>query len=137
MGGLGLRNPESMADTEHSSSKLISEPFVKLIWEQHTEYTHECQADQIAAKSTVRQLRRQLAAQSAEEVKPTLSNSRRRAMELASERGASNRLTSLPIEEFGFCGTFIRALSLMLLHSDTGGLHHKLPCTVNVEPLSQ
>ena len=115
LGGLGLRNPVSMADTEHSSSKLISEPLVKLILEHHTEYTHECQADQIAAKSTVRQLRRHLAAQSAEEVKPTLSNSRRRAMELASERGASNWLTSLPIEEFGFClhkGAFIDALAL-------------------------
>ena len=88
---------------------------MKLILEQHTEYTHECQADQIAAKSTVRQLRRQLAAQSAEEVKSTLSNSRRRVMELTSERGASNWLISLPIEEFGFClhkGAFIDALAL-------------------------
>ena len=76
LGGLGLRNPVSMADMEHPSSKMISEPLVKLILE-HTEYTHECQADQIAAKSTDRQLRCQLAAQSAEEVKPALSNSRR------------------------------------------------------------
>ena len=88
LGGLGLHNPVSMADSEHSSSSLISEPLVRLILAQHAEYTHECQADQIAAKSTVRQLRRQSAAQSAEEVKPTLSNTRRRAMELASERGA-------------------------------------------------
>ena len=51
----------------------------------------------------------------AEQLKPTLFNTRRRAMELASERGASNRLTALPIEEFGFClhkGTFTDALAL-------------------------
>ena len=115
LGGLGLRNPVSMADAEHSSSSLISEPLVRLILAQHAEYTHECQADQIAAKSTVRHLRRRSAAQSAEEVKPTLSNSRRRAMGLASEMGASNWLTSLPIEEFGFClhkGAFTDALAL-------------------------
>ena len=117
LGGVGLCNPVSMADSEHSSSSLISELPVRLILVQYAEYTHECQADQIAAKSTVRHLRRQLAAQSAEEVKPTLSNSRRRAMELASEMGASNWLTSLPIEEFGFClhkGAFTDALALMV-----------------------
>ena len=54
------------------------------------------------SKSTVRQQRRQQAAQAAENLKPSLSNARR-AMELASERRASNWLTSLPIEEFGFC----------------------------------
>ena len=115
LGGLGLRNPVSLADSKHSSSKLISQPLVKLILEQHAEYTHECLGDQLAAKSVVHQLRRQLAAQMAEEVKPTLSNSRRRAMELASEKGASNWLTTLPIEEFGFClhkGAFFDALAL-------------------------
>ena len=68
--------------------------------QQHAEYTYECQADQIEAKLTVHHQRRLLAAQAAEEVKHTLSNTRRRAMELASEKGSSNWLVSLPIEEF-------------------------------------
>ena len=64
--------------------------------EQRAEYTHECLADQIAAKSTVcqRQHRRQLEAQAAE---VTLSNPRRRAMKLASERELAYLPTNLGI----------------------------------------
>ena len=87
----------------------------KLIVTQQDEYPYQCQADQLTAKSTVRQQRRQQAAQAAENLKPYLSGTRKRVMELASERGASNWLTSLPIEEFGFClhkGAFTDALVL-------------------------
>ena len=84
---------------------MIFEPLVKLIVD---EYQYQCQADQLTA-------RHQQAAQAAESLKPSLSNTRRRAMELASERGASNWLTFLPIEEVGFClhkGAFTDALAL-------------------------
>lgn len=80
--------------------------------------------------------RRQLAAQAAEEVKATLSNPRRMAIELASERGTSNQLIpSYQLRNSGFA--CIRVPSAMLLLSDMGGLLHKPLCTVNVEPLSQ
>ena len=115
LGGLGLRNPMRAAEQEFSASMSISEPLVKLIMEQHSDHSYECVGDQVEAKLTIRQLRRQRDVQAAEDLKPTLSNSRRRALELASERGASNWLTSLPIEEFGFClhkGAFTDALAL-------------------------
>ena len=88
---------------------------MKLIVKQQAEYSYESLADQMTARSKVRQQRRQQTSTSAEHLKLTLSHARRRAMELASERGASNWLTSLPIEEFGFClhkGTFTDALAL-------------------------
>ena len=115
LGGLGLRNPATYCESECIASRMISEPLVKLIATQQDEYPYQCQADQLTAKSTVRQQRRQQAAQAAENLKPYLSGTRKRAMELASERGASNWLTSLPIEEFGFClhkGAFSDALAL-------------------------
>ncbi len=115
LGGLGLRNPARNCDLECSASQLITEPLVQLIVKQQAEYPYECLVDQMTAKSTVQQQRRQQAAQAAKLLKPTLSNTRRRAMELASERGAPNWLTSLPIEEFGFClhkGAFTDALAL-------------------------
>ena len=115
LGGLGLRNPARNCDLEYSASKLISEPLVKLIVRQQDEYLYECLADQMTAKLTILQQRRQQAAQAAEHLKPTLSVTRRRAMDLASERGASNWLTALPIEEFGFSlhkGAFTDALAL-------------------------
>ena len=86
LGGLGLRNPMRAAEQEFAASMSISEPLVKLIMEQHTDHSYECVGDQVEAKSTIRQLRRQWAVQVAKDLKPTLSNSRRRALELASER---------------------------------------------------
>ena len=115
LGRLGLRYPMRAAEQEFAASRSISEPLVKLIMEQHTDHSYECVGDQVEAKLTIRQLRRQRDVQAAEDLKPTLSNSRRRALELASERGVSNWLTSLPIKEFGFClhkGTFTDALAL-------------------------
>ena len=88
---------------------------MKLIMRQQDEYLYECLANQMTAKSTILQQRRQQAAQAAEHLKPTLSVTRRRAMDLASERGASNWLTALPIEEFGLSlhkGAFTDALAL-------------------------
>jgi len=114
LGGLGLRNPARFSNSEYSASKLISEPLVKLILGKRAEYTRVF-ADQTAAKSTVHQLRRQQAVRATAELKPTLSNIRRRAMDLASKKGASSWLTSLPIEEYGFClhkGAFRDALAL-------------------------
>ena len=78
---------------------------------------YECLAEQMLVRSTIQKERRQQVhvAHSAEQLKPTLSNTKRRAMELACERGASNWLTALPIQDFGFClhkGAFTDALAL-------------------------
>ena len=103
-----MRNPMRAAEQEFAASMSISEPLVKLITEQHSDHSYECVRDQVEAKLTIRQLRRQREIQAAEDLKPTLSNSRRRALELASERGASNWLTSLPIEELFFFVFFMK-----------------------------
>ena len=99
LGGLGLRNLARYSNQEYNPPRLISKPLVNLITEHHS---YQCVADQMEAKSTVTRQRHQQITQAAEDLKLTLSYVRRMAMEFASEKRASSRLTTLPIEEFGF-----------------------------------
>ena len=115
LGGLGIRNPVTTADLEFSASREVCGPLVKEVLVQSYDYPYECLVDQSTAKTAVRKLRLEQASDAVEDLKAHLSTSSRRAMELASEKGASNWLTSLPIEEFGFClhkGAFKDALAL-------------------------
>ncbi|KAF3980765.1 MAG: hypothetical protein HFP76_00405 [Methylococcales symbiont of Iophon sp. n. MRB-2018] len=139
---MGIRNPVTMSDLEFSASRKICAPLVELILERRNDYPYECLVVQFTAKSAVQQLRREQASHSVEELKGSLSATSRRAMELASEKGASNWLTSLPIEEFGFClhkGAFMDALALRYgwspsnipLHCECGAIftvEHVLSC---------
>ena len=115
LGGLGLCNPVKQCDMEFSASQAISGPLRDLILQQKPDYSFECLDAQLSARSTIKQHRREQATQAANDLKQHLSPAGRKVLELASEKGASNWLTSLPIEEFGFClhkGAFVDALSL-------------------------
>ncbi len=71
--------------------------------------------DQLRAKAETHKQKREQSTQAATDLKQTLPNSLKRAMDLAGEKGASSWLTSLPIEEFGFSlhkGAFQDALAL-------------------------
>lgn len=115
LGGLGIRNLVDAADLESSASRLICAPLIGLIVDKRLDYPHKCSEDQLLAKSVVQKHRNQQAQRSTEGLKDSLDASRNRAMELASERGASTWLTSVLIEEFGFClhkGAYKDALAL-------------------------
>ncbi|XP_064389143.1 uncharacterized protein LOC135337174 [Halichondria panicea] len=97
---------------------------------------------QLSAKSAVKQMRREQSTQAAEVIKQRLTPANTRTLDLASERGASNWLTSLPISEFGFSlhkGAFVDALCLRYgwtpggtpIHCDCGAnfsIEHVLSC---------
>ena len=103
-----------MSKTLHISSRVISEPLVEAILQQ-SEYSYSCFTDQVAAKKAIRDQKNFLIEHAVESLKSALLPARRRAMELASKKGASSWLTTLPIEEFGFClhkGAFADALAL-------------------------
>ncbi len=115
LGGLGLCNPLGQCDLEFSASTAISGPLKDLILHKQTDYSYECLAAQINQKSTIKQLRREQSILAAEKLKQRLSPTGAKVLALASEKGSSNWLTSLPIEEFGFSlhkGAFVDALSL-------------------------
>ena len=90
LGGLGLCNPVRQSDLEFSASQSISGPLMDSILQQKSDYSFECMEAQL------------LATQAAEDLKQHLSSAGKRMLELASEKGGSNWLTSLPIKEFGF-----------------------------------
>ena len=84
---------------QYCASKEVSKPLVDQFLSQMGEYTYEVLADQITAKNEVKTRRRQ---QGEHQIRETLSPSMQYAMDLSKEKGASNWLTVLPLEEHGF-----------------------------------
>ncbi len=112
LGGLGIPDASSRSDDEFNASIKITTPLINL---RGSEPTYKAFADQITAKREIQRDRREHMTQAAstlqEEVTPELS----KAMDLASQSGASSWLTSLPIKEHGFClhkGAFVDAMAL-------------------------
>ena len=93
---------------------LITKKLIESIPLQDPEYSSECLDDQITAKALIKKQHQEQATQAAEDIKQHLSPAYHRVLDLASEKGASNWLTSL-ITEFGFSlhkGAFVDALCL-------------------------
>ena len=102
-------------DIEFLSSTKITEALTEAILHQDSQYSGKVVACQLEAKSEVHKLRREQARQNSEQVKESLTQSLKRSMDLAQEKGAPSWLTSLPIKEFGFAlhkGAFRDALTL-------------------------
>ena len=115
LGGLGILDPSLRSDDEFNASTKVTAPLINLMEQKGSELTYQVSADQITAKSDVQHERCECIIQAAstlrEEVSPALS----KAMDLASQPGASSWLTSLPIKEHGFClhkGAFADAMAL-------------------------
>ena len=110
-----MRNPSKYSSLKFSASIEVCEPLMKLIAAKQHDYPYESLNDQLKAISNIQQQWRQQTLQMADALKWTLTTLSRRSMGLASQKGPSNWLTSLPIEEHGFClhkGTFKDALAL-------------------------
>ena len=115
LGGLGIINPASRSSKEFQASVSISAPLSHLIESQQPDYPWETLDAQVQAKETCRKQRQEDLKSSAANIKSTLSDSLKLAVDLAQEKGASTWLTSLPLEEFGFSlhkGAFRDALAL-------------------------
>ena len=115
LGGLGIKNPIAEADSEYEASVMISSPISELIICNYHELPSDTQHNQTLAKSEIKIMRRRANAVKATLIRSNLSGSLQRAMDLSNEKGASNWLTALPIQEFGFSlhkGAFTDAISL-------------------------
>ena len=114
-GGIALSDPTRRSRDEYKSSIKITSALTEAILSQDPDYSIEIMSRQITGKQEVHVLNRQLSADAATSLKESLSSSLKKAMDLASEKGASNWLTTLPIEEFGFTlhkGPFHDAMAL-------------------------
>ena len=103
MGSLNLRNPAKISDSEFNASRNVCRPLIDRILRGMSDYSFECLEAQMEAKLAIKQQRGRSTMEEANQLRARLPGSTRKAMDLASERGASNWLTSLPIQEFGFC----------------------------------
>ena len=101
-GGLNIINPVNVANVEFNASKSISAPLTEMIVQQTTPDAFEKPSLQ-SVKAAVKQQKGEQLENEITEVKEQLSPSLQRAMELASEKGASIWLTALPLQEQGFC----------------------------------
>ena len=115
LGGLGILNPTRTASHEFQASVEITTPIVSSILSHESRYTYETLSDQLSAVAEIKKRKRARQSSSASELKSKLPPDLQRAMDLSTEKGTSNWLTVLPVEEFGFSlhkGAFRDALAL-------------------------
>ena len=97
-GGLGLYNPIGLASQEFDASYKITEPLCKLLLSHDRQYP-EVKADQLLQKSAVKQ---DCYSRNSSDLHQQLSSSLQfplqLAVNLATEKGASSWLTTLPLE---------------------------------------
>ena len=114
LGGLGIINPTTAFVNEHKHSKEVCEPLTTLIVEQDHDLSDTCSAIQ-RRKKVVQAQREKDALDKASILKPALPECLQRAMEVASDKGASHWLSAMPMEAHGFAlakGSFRDALCL-------------------------
>eukprot|EP00731_Ephydatia_muelleri_P024258 Em0016g529a len=110
LGGLGIPNPTITSDTEYTASRSVCKPLYNLILLHDSSYHTEAIEQQVKAKKEVHSFKLKHSQGSASNLRPQCS------MDLAQEKGASNWLTTLPIDENGFTVHFMM-LSLLVEHA--------------------
>ena len=80
----------------------MCKPLYNLILLHDSSYPTEAIEQQVKAKKEVHSFKLKHSQGSASNLRPQLANSTQRSMDLAQEKGASNWLTTLPIDENGF-----------------------------------
>ena len=114
-GGLGLRHLAHSSDWDFNASCQVADPLVSNIDSKNETYYEEILAAQHMAKSSISRTKREDFSSKAEAIKANLPPQLKLAMTLASEKGASSWLTTLPLVEFGLSlhkGGFRDALCL-------------------------
>ncbi|NRB82027.1 MAG: hypothetical protein HRU38_25815 [Saccharospirillaceae bacterium] len=99
LGGLGIPILRELAPIEYNASKSITKPLVEIIKSQNI---HEQPKTTSHIKSLIIQEKHTKYKETFNELKNMVSLKTKRSLELASEKGASNWLTCLPLEQHGF-----------------------------------
>ena len=113
LGGLGITNPSKQSASHYCASESITGPLANLILQQSHSYPAETKAEQITGQKNARTHRRRAEQRMANELLEKLPTALQKSMKISTEKGASNWLSTLPIEEHGFAlhkGAFRDAL---------------------------
>ena len=100
MGGLGMTNPSESAESEYSASIKMSAPLVEKITAQSHEIPDD--ADLRRLMHAVRKEKDDDLKGKLEELKVSLPVRTQRAVDLASEKGASSWVTAVPLKDMNF-----------------------------------
>ena len=102
LGGLGIVNPAKMSNLEYTFSVKVTEPLCAAILEQSDSYSFDTIEAQLIAKAETREAKWHYQSNEALQLIHSLPPSLQYSVKLAQEKGASNWLTTLPVEKFGF-----------------------------------
>lgn len=116
LGGLGICDPTTLGD-EYNYSTCVSSPLIDLICGQglDTTYSLDIECEQANLIKEVKQRKEDTMREISLRVHNSLPPDLQTSVNLASEKGASNWLSSLPLQEYGFSlhkSAFWDALSL-------------------------
>ena len=101
LGGLGLTNPAASVKDQRTASQQISAPLVDGIINQDHQLD-DCHSVQQSIKRRIQHMKYMKQKEDAKNLQHNLPNPLQRSIELSQEKGASTRLTALPIDEHGF-----------------------------------
>ena len=102
MGGLGITILSKQVDQEYQSSQLVTSVLQDQILMQDETYSYEIIAEQMWAKTTMRNTNKDNSSKATRDLMELLPDSLQRSVKLASEKGSSTWLTVLPLSEHGF-----------------------------------
>ena len=102
LGGMGIIIPSRISDREFEFSKIATELLSDAIILQHKELPANFEIKSREAKNQVRKLRREDQDSVLETIRNGMSDEQKRGNEICREKGASNWLTALPIDEKDF-----------------------------------
>ena len=102
LGGLGICNPQAVADSEFAASIKVTRPLVECILRQRGTYIADIIVCQRQVKAEIVALKRDLWSTNTSELKSSLPAELQRILSYATETGASSWLTVLPMQEHGF-----------------------------------
>ena len=100
-GGLGIGGVSKACDLEYLNSKLMTQNLAEHIYNQESVYKEDWTKTEKSVK-TVLENKQQFHDQNRADLYNNLSVKEQRIIDLASEKGASSWLTSLPLESCGF-----------------------------------
>ena len=101
-GGLGITIPTINANNQFSTCTEVTTPLAELIFQRSSKYPELSKLEQRQRKFEIRTRNRRETTKAADLLKPKLSGVVQRAMEQASEKGASSLLTAIPMSKHGF-----------------------------------
>ena len=101
MGGMGFLNPSEEADHEYQNSIAATAKLTDAIYNQHLQFTVN-EEEQEKIVDDIRKRKDQRWKDLKEQVINATSDHMKHILQLASEKGASTWLTSIPMKMYGF-----------------------------------